>query len=439
MVTLTIQRPGVDAEAVAFETSAEVTIGRSSGCTLCLDSDPMVSRMHAVLLVDPPAIRIKDLNSTNGIVINGVSYGGAFGEKIVQPHELHDGDEVGIGSTVVHVGLAGESRTDSKPTRAVRYEDKGTVISSRLSAVVTDDGDNGDADLNQTLGNMPEASPQVPGFVIRGLVGKGEVASVYQARSSDNGDVVAIKVLTPNISFTKRILDDFKVEMDGVKSLRHPHLVRFYSAGALSPQNIYLVQEYVSGENLASYLTRCPKHRLPLKTAFGIAVQICSALCEAHNHGFIHRELKPENILLFDDGGKISAKVTDVGLTRSLEDSGITGLSHLSSGPRSIRYAAPEQLTEIRDVKAASDVFSLTSIFYEMLTGSSPYELPEDGEAITVETVARAPIIPVEERMPGLPESLVVIIERGLSKEPEERYQTCCDLLDALENVRIGN
>lgn len=433
MVNLTIKRPEHEEEVVTFDQPVEATIGRSAGCTFCLDFDPMVSRMHAVFIMEPPMIRIKDLNSTNGLVINGKLIGGYGSEKPEHPIELHNDDEVMIGNTLFKIAIS--DGASSGTTRAIRYGENSTVISSR--SVAAGDVSQADEGMEETVNSMAQAAPAIPGHRIKGLLGTGRMGEVYQAVSRDTGEMVAIKMINPGVEFTKKMLDDFKAELEQARGVRHPHFVRLLGAGATNPKTLYLILEFVNGEDLGSYRLRCPNGRVPLHAAYKLMLQMASTLCYAHSHGIVHRDLKPQSVILYDDNGVVMTKITDVGLVKFLEDSGITTFGTHAPDSRSLAYTAPEQLSELRDSKPTADVFALSAIFYEMLTGEIPYDFPHDNYRENMEIVANAAIVPIEERLPGLPEPLVVIIDRGLSNEPEERYQSCCDLLEALENVRV--
>lgn len=437
MVILTIIRPEREPEVVTFEHPTEVSIGRSAGCGFCLDYDPMVSRMHAVLLVEPPIVCIKDLNSTNGLAINGEIFGGYGSDNLVQQRELFDGDEISIGATKFRIKITdAESAPGSKPTRAVRYEEKSTVVSSRYAADMKH-GEQANGNLEETVGSVPPAFPEAPGYRTKGQIGSGRMGDVYQVTARDGGELAAMKIINPDVAFSKKMLDDFRHELEGVKALRHPNLARILSTGALGPKSIYLITEYVNGEDMGSYLKRCPNGRVPLHAAFGLMRQIATAMCHAHSHGFVHRSLRPENIILYDENGKLMIKITGIGVSKCLEDAGITGLTPVAPKTENLAYMAPEQLAELRDHKPVGDVFAVAAVFYQMLTGHAPYNFVSEDPRENRAVVANADIIPIEERLPGLPEPLVVVMDRALSGESDDRYQNCCDFLDALENVRV--
>lgn len=430
-VRLTIVKPVQQKEVMHFAKPAEVTVGRSPNCTICLDMDPMASRMHAVFIIDPPLVRIKDLNSTNGISINGKQFGGSYGEKITQALDIVDGDEVTIGSTMFIFAIG-----DDISAPETQHIEKHPASEATVVNVMSSDG--------QTIGLSPADSaelvklttmfPEVPGFTIKKYLGPGKKGGRYQAIAT-GGEKVTIELILPETPFTKGMLERFLRDIDGVKQLEHPQLVTTLDAGAIGDANLYLVTEFVNGEDLASYLTRCTDHRINLRASCSVILQVASALAYAHGMNCLHRELAPRCIVLYDSNGLLFAKVANVGLARSLEDSGIYDCSTaVFSSPDGLGYVAPEQLTEFREAKPTVDVFSVGAILYEMLTGHVPYRFGDD-EAEHLRTVADADIVSIEDRLSNLPEALVVIIDRCLSADPDDRYPNCGELLEALESV----
>lgn len=437
MIRISIARPGRKEEVIAFDTPMELTVGRSAGTAICLDFDPMVSRMHAVFLIDPPSVRIKDLNSTNGVVINGEVFGGVSSEKILQPRELRNGDEIMIGTTMFRLDMDGEHESSGQTWHDVpdEFRASGDAASSGVREYETVDWQGAD-DIDKTLAAPPVPLPDVPGYRVRGQIGSGKRGTVYYGVARDGDGMVAIKVINSAAAFSKKMFDGFQDDIEEYKQIQHPHIARMQGAGLGDP-GIFVVTDYVNGEDLDSYLRRCPNHRIPLHTAYSLMLQLCSAMCYAHDRGIVHRDLKPRNVILYDDNARVKAKITDLGLDRALEQAGIVPPESGAPGPDDLGYVPPEQLTEYRDPKPPADVFSLAAVFYQMVTGRLPYDFANDKPMEKMSAVASAHIVPIEERMRDLPEPLIVIIDRALSAEPEDRYQNCCDFLEALENVRV--
>lgn len=435
-VVLTIVKPEHADEVITFEKTVEVTIGRSPSCSICLDFDAMVSRMHAVLLVDPPLVRVKDLNSTNGIIVNGDSFGGPSGNVLQQPRDLRNGDEIMIGTTVIRVGVF-DGETAPAPETEPSYPGADSTVLSvdklKLAERLKGEGEG----IGETVSSLSPLLPEVPGYKIRRFLGAGRTGTVYQAVSTATGDKVAIKIFLPEVAFTEKMIELFNRSIMEARRFYHPHIVKILDSGVIGESNMCLIMEFVNGEDLSRYLLRCVDRRIPLRAAYQLMLQICSGLGYAHSQGYIHRDIKPKSILLYDDSGKIMSKVNDLGLVKFLEDAGVStpgsGIASLESLP----YVAPEAVTQFREPKPTLDVFGVGAVFYEMVTGCVPYNFSSEGGGSRIDVVGRGDIVSVEERFPGLPEPLVVIIDRCLSVDPDARYRNCADLLEALENVRM--
>lgn len=421
-VDITIVKPDLEEETLSFDSPAEVTLGRSANCVCCMDYDSMASRMHAVLLIEPPTVRIKDLNSTNGLVLNGEVFGGYGNEKLHVPQELRDGDELVIGRTVFRIHI--DSGVEEDDNAASVVDTKETFHGGHPATESSGFSE-------ETVSALSSLVPEIPGYKISNFLGSGRTGSVYKGFRIDSGDCVAIKVMFPDLSFSPKMLESYRREMEEIKELKHRNLVKYLSGGSLREKNVYMITEYVNGEDLSAYAYKFPGHIVPVPVAVKIFRQMCSGLAYAHQKGVMHRDLKPRKVLLGKEGDNLIVKVSDIGLYKIFEDSGLV-LQGAIADAESRAYMSPEQMSDPHYAKASADVFSLGAIMYEMLAGVGPYNFPAGDE-----TKTRPPIVPIDERCADLPESLVVIIDRCLLPDPEERYRNCGDLFDAAENVRI--
>ncbi len=429
MIRLTLLKPEQPPEEIVFTEPTELSVGRSGSCNCILDFDPLVSRMHAVFLVDPPVVRIKDLNSTNGLVINGETFGALSEQKILQPLELRDGDEVSIGSSrfivnVVHDEPPGAGAgTGAKPA-----EKPSAMVNSRILAASVSD-----AGLEETVSGVRTELPSISGYRLTKFLSSSSMGAVYQAVALKDNTTVAIKVITPKIPITSKMFEDFRREIDNARRLQHPNLVKLLAAGELNGESIYLVTEFVHGENLTSIIETSPNGRISLHNSYNIILQLANVVCHLQTQGYLHMDLKPSSILIADEAGRLKAKITDQGFARFLDETGIMPRGFATDDIGKLGFIAPEELSPINDPKPTADVFSLSAVFYAMLTGRSPYRFESD--LPPREVVTQGLIVPIEEALPGIPEPLVVIIERGLSVDADARYQNVCDLYEALESA----
>src|ERR671922_2796213 len=259
-------------------------------------------------------------------------------------------------------------------------------------------------------------------YEIEELVGTGGMSSVYRARDTVLGRHVALKVLHEHFSTDEEYVERFRREARAIARLNHPNIVTVIDRGEFEGRQ-FIVFEHVPGENLKDLVRR--EGPLPVQEALALTQQVARGLAFAHEHGIVHRDVKPQNVLV-DEGG--SAKVTDFGIARSLEvDQDITetgavlGTSH---------YLSPEQAGGAA-VDERSDQYSLGVLLYELLTGEVPYP----GESVM--TVAmrhlRDPVPRVREKRPDVSARVDDLVGRAMAKRPEERFASTEALVGALE------
>jgi serine/threonine-protein kinase len=248
-------------------------------------------------------------------------------------------------------------------------------------------------------------------YELEELVGRGGMSSVYRAHDSLLERYVALKVLHEQYSKDEDFVERFKREARSVAQLQHPNIVTVIDRGEQDGRQ-YIVFEYVEGENLKELVVR--RGRLEVREALEIAIEVARALGFAHEHGLVHRDVKPQNVLLNGDG---RAKVTDFGIARSLDvEQGVTQTGTVLG---TSNYIAPEQASG-KHVDQHSDVYSLGVVLYEMLTG----ELPFPGEsfvAVALKHVNEAPPSVVDVRG-DIPPRVAEAVDRALEKEPKRRF-----------------
>jgi eukaryotic-like serine/threonine-protein kinase len=267
----------------------------------------------------------------------------------------------------------------------------------------------------------------VQGEVIAGryelleLIGKGGMSSVYKAHDRLLDRQIAVKILHPHFTEDEEYVERFRREARAVAQLSHPNIVTVIDRGEDEGRQ-FIVFEYVEGENLKQRLERTGP--MPVRDALLLTLQMARALAFAHGRGLIHRDVKPQNVLLNADG---QAKMTDFGIARSIDVQGVTITGTVLG---TSEYIAPEQARGQR-VDAQTDVYSLGVVLFELLVGGVPYE----GE--TFVTVAlkhvNEPVPPVLERRPDLPPRVAMAVERAMAKSPDDRFSSMQVLVDELE------
>jgi hypothetical protein len=253
------------------------------------------------------------------------------------------------------------------------------------------------------------------------LIGRGGMSSVWKAHDRLLDRIVAIKVLHEQFTKDEEYVERFRREARSVAQLSHPNIVTVIDRGEENGQQ-YIVFECVEGEDLKQLIQR--EGALPVRDALLLGLQMARALGFAHDRGLIHRDVKPQNVLLNEDG---QAKMTDFGIARSVDVQGVTITGTVLG---TSEYIAPEQARGQR-VDALTDVYSLGVVLYELLTGDVPFH-GENFVAIALRHV-NEPAPSVLERRPDCPPRLALAIERAMSKRPEERFQSMYELVNELE------
>jgi serine/threonine protein kinase/Tfp pilus assembly protein PilF len=257
-------------------------------------------------------------------------------------------------------------------------------------------------------------------------LGKGGMGKVYKAHDTEIKEKIALKLIKPEISADKKTIERFQNELKFARKIGHRNVCRMYDLNK-EEGSYYITMEYVSGEDLKSFIRRVGQ--LPSGKAISIAKQVADGLVEAHRLGVIHRDLKPSNIMIDKEG---NARIMDFGIARSVEAKGITGAGVMIGTPE---YMPPEQ-AEAKEVDQRSDIYSLGVILYEMVTGRVPFE-GDTALSIAMKHKGEEPKDPREFNS-HISEDLSRVILRCLEKEKEKRYQSAGEIRSELENIEKG-
>lgn len=245
------------------------------------------------------------------------------------------------------------------------------------------------------------------------LIGSGGMAQVYKAVNMTNRRIVAVKMLKDEYKSDAEFLRRFSLEANAILTLSHENIVRAYGAGTYDGLP-YLVMEYVEGHTLKDLIAS--NGALPVRTAIGITCQILDALSAAHAHGIIHRDVKPQNVIVTDKG---RVKLADFGIAREAKASTVTFSGSKVLG--SVHYISPEQAKGTVATEQ-SDLYSAGVCLYEMLTGTVPFEA-DSTVSVALMHLQEKPVPPIQ-IVPDLPRSLNDIVLKALEKDPENRYKT---------------
>ena len=259
-------------------------------------------------------------------------------------------------------------------------------------------------------------------YEIISLVGSGGMADVYNAVDNRLGRQVAIKVLKEEYSSDKNFVLKFRAEAQSAAGLSHPNIVNVYDVGEDEGLH-YIVMELVEGITLKKFIER--KGRLELKEAVGIAIQIAQGMEAAHANHIIHRDIKPQNIIISKEG---KVKVTDFGIAKAATSNTIAAGQAVGS----VHYISPEQARGgYSDEK--SDIYSLGVTLYEMISGKMPFAADNTVSVALLHINEEA--VPLRELDPEIPASIEKIVQKCMQKKPERRYLTATELIADLKKA----
>jgi serine/threonine-protein kinase len=265
-----------------------------------------------------------------------------------------------------------------------------------------------------------------PQYEVEGELGRGGMGIVYRARDTRLKRTVAVKLLPPELAYRTEIKSRFLREAEMAAQLSHPNIVPIYSVDEKDGL-VYFIMACVDGDNLAKQMaTRGP---LPIDEVRRILREVSGALAFAHARKFIHRDIKPDNILIDKDDGR--AIVTDFGIARAVQDGAETRLTATGIAIGTPAYMSPEQCAGDRETDGRADLYALGTLGYQMLAGRLPFEA-NSTPALLVKQLSEKPL-PIVERRPDTPPDLAGIIMRLLEKEPAARFATADELSAALD------
>jgi len=275
-----------------------------------------------------------------------------------------------------------------------------------------------------------DASIDIPGFEILSRIGRGSQAVVFKARQVSMDRIVALKVLDKKVAQTADFKERFVKEARSAAALSHNNIVQAYDVGEHKGLN-YFVQEYVEGTTVADVL-RERGQAFSEDEGLDIIIQIAEALAHAHSRGFIHRDVKPKNIMLTPGG---VAKLADMGLARQVTDAE-SALAEAGKAFGTPYYIAPEQIRGDPNIDFRADIYSLGATLYQMVTGRVPFDAQSPQQVM--QKHLSAPLTPPDHINTSLSAGISETIEVMMSKRPRDRYQRTDDLLMDLKAVREG-
>ncbi|WP_037615583.1 serine/threonine-protein kinase [Streptomyces aureus] len=274
---------------------------------------------------------------------------------------------------------------------------------------------------------------QIAGYRIEREIGRGGMAVVYQAKDLRLDRTVALKLLAPELARNDTFRGRFTHESRVAAAIDHPHIVPVFEAGETDGV-LYIAMRYVAGRDLRHLLDR--EGPLPVTVAARIGIQVASALDAAHDHGLVHRDVKPGNILVAqgtDSDHPEHVYLTDFGLTK--KSLSLTGFTSVGQFVGTLDYVAPEQISG-KPTDGRCDVYSLACVVYEAMAGRPPFQREDDMALLWAHQYDQPPAL--TSVRPDIPEAVDAVLAKALSKSPDDRYDSCLAFVSALRIAARG-
>ncbi|MEM8496189.1 MAG: protein kinase, partial [Planctomycetota bacterium] len=313
------------------------------------------------------------------------------------------------------IGLAGESDAKNKSLGAVLVE-RGVITKRQLDRLRHET----DAKSGQ----------QIPGYQILKKLGAGAMATVYKARQLSLDRIVAIKVLPQKFTNNQDFVDRFYAEGKAAAKLNHPNIVQAFDVNKAGDFH-YFVMEFVDGRTVFEVIQDIGRYEEA--DALRVAVDVANALNHAHERGFIHRDVKPKNIMISNESAR--TKLADMGLARAISDREAAE-AEAGKAYGTPYYISPEQVRGEVTVDFRADIYSLGATLYHMLTGQVPFDGPNPSAVMRKHL--NEDLTPPDHIVPNLSSGIAEVVEVCLAKDRNKRYNSTTDLLEDLQAIERG-
>ena len=408
-------------------------VGRSSRVHFPMTKDLLLSREHFRIENQPPVCHLADLGSTNGTKVNGLRVGRV---------QLRDGDVITAGDSSFLVQFAeGSSDGECLATCAgcgkrISAEDSPNLPLEVLSYRPCDEFTTTwlCQDCQARRLKFPKTHAD---YLIEEWIGGGGMGEVYRARQLSRNRPVAIKMMSTNSTVGDKANDYFRREIEVLRDLlmsegqSHPSIVAFYEIYEIDSQ-FQLVMEYVDGKNALEW-TRALKDPLSISSAAQIGRHLLSALDYAHSKGYVHRDVKPSNLLVMGPSHRPRVKLTDFGLAKSFDETeGYTTLTRQGDIGGSIGFISPDHIRGFREAREPADIYSAGATLFYLLTNRYPYLNFDPRQPGSYEIILQHPPLPLRAFRPDAPEGFERVILKALQKQPRDRWKSAQAMADAL-------
>jgi eukaryotic-like serine/threonine-protein kinase len=472
-----------------FEEHDTFIFGRSPECQACIPNDPLASRRHFIMEANPPDAFISDLGSLNGTYVNGTKHGSRApgedpeaGAKRKYPQvQLNNGDRVKVGETIFAVKLEAAGvccecdcdiadadkdkcawiggtyicpkcksklasmGTPAKKPEPVRCQKCGKEVAAEIGKerrgdyvckacrkkAVEDPLELLMELVGAGMGKPDAGAPAIRGYDIGKRLGIGGFGAVYLGQRKKDGLPVAVKVMLAKVAVNENSRKRFMREIELIKDLRHAHIVPFVDSGSAGGA-FYFIMDFCPGGDVTD-LMKARGGKLPVSEAGPIILQALEGLAYIHGKNEVHRDLKPQNILLMKTEAPWDAKITDLGLGKCFDKHGLSGTTVTGSYAGTPVFMPREQVVNFKSVTPVGDIWSMGATLYNMLTGGNPRDFPRGKDPLDI--ILNGEIVPVRRRNSDIPRGLAEVVDRSVAKMAKDRYQTAEEMRKALNSA----
>ena len=439
-VTLTITTGKLSGKQYIFDSRSTCIIGRGEDCNLQIadNIDMTVSRYHCLLDINPPEMRIRDLGSLNGTIVNGKKIGqrkaGESPEEakkiVFTEYDLVNNDQVAVGDIIFDIGVETELEKQKTPYIPVAEENNRPnffeIIKNLLNLA------------NQGNQNLQKIS----NYQIIKSLGEGGFGEVFLAEHIPTKKRVALKLMLPKVAAKELGVKMFLRETENTKYLQHPHVVQMLDYGYVE-NTFFFTMEYCAGGDVWNLMEKSGG-QLPVSIAVDITLQVLDGLIYIHNvevpcvkladgrlgkgKGLVHRDLKPNNIFITKVNGKMVAKIGDYGLSKAFDLAGLSGHTFTGAKMGTPAFMCRQQLLDLKNSLPEVDVWASAACLYNMLTGYFPRDFVGD----SWNCVLRNDAVLIRQRDSSIPEKLAEVIDLALIEKPKIHFQTAAEFKLAL-------
>jgi serine/threonine-protein kinase len=396
-----------------------------------MTEDRLLSREHFVIEIEAPLCVLKDMGSTNGTKVNGLR---------VETARLRDGDAITAGDSAFLVQFNPSLAGGLQPPRCPACGKLGTEADIPPAS---DDHASVEWLCPNCTARRQLFPVTHPDYLIEKRIGGGGMGEVFLARQISTNRPVAIKMMASTVPPTERAKEYFRREMEVLKDLLmpngqcHPNIVAFYDVFVID-NHFQLVMEYVAGRNALEWVAALATP-LPISSAARIGRLLLSALDHAHSKGYVHRDVKPTNLLVMGPPQRPQVKLSDFGIAKNLRDNGVNGLTHQGDIGGSFGFLSPDHVRDFRNIRGPADLYSAGATLYYLLTRQYPYLNFDPNKPEAYHMILENPAIPLRAYRPDAPEGLERVLRKALEKLPRDRWKTAGAMAEALRPFVDGN